>query len=76
MMGCVIFPLLLVLIMEMILRSTEVNINEVTGPSMKAFMDDLTLYAESRSNMEQPVTCLQELFFKNKAFKIPQFINK
>ena len=29
---------------------------------MKAFMDDVTLIAESRSHMEQLVTRLQELF--------------
>ena len=29
---------------------------------MKAFMDDVTLIAESKSHMEQLVTCLQELF--------------
>ena len=61
-MGCVISPLLFVLVMEMILRSPEVNTNEITGPSMKAFMDDVTLVAESRSHMEQLVTHLQELF--------------
>ena len=38
MMRCVISPLLFVLIMEMILCSAEVNTNEITGPSMKAFM--------------------------------------
>ena len=51
-----------VLVMEMILRSAEVNTNEITGPSMKAFMDDVTLVAESRSHMEQLVARLQELF--------------
>ena len=48
--------------MEMILRSADVNTNQITGPSMKAFMDDVTLIAESRSHMEQLVTRLQELF--------------
>ena len=60
--GCVISPLLFVLVIEMILRSAEVNTNKITGPSMKAFMDDVTLVAESRSHLEQLVTCLQELF--------------
>ena len=55
--------------MEMILRSAYVNINQITGPSMKAFMDDVTLIAESRSHMEQLVTRLQE-FFKWAAMKI------
>ena len=62
MMGCVISPLLFVLVMEMILRSADVNTNQITGPSMKAFMDDVTLIAESRSHMEQLVICLQEVF--------------
>ena len=69
MMGYVISPLIFVLVMEMILRSTKVNTNEITGPSMKAFMDDGTLVAESRSHMEQLVTRRQELF-KRAAMKI------
>ena len=52
MMGCVISPLLFVLVMEMILRNADVNTNQITGSSMKAFMDDVTLIAESRSHME------------------------
>ena len=62
MMGCVISTLLFVLVMDMILRSADINTNQITGPSMKAFMDDVTLIAESRSHMEQLVTRLQELF--------------
>ena len=62
MMACVISLLLFILVMEMILRSADVNTNQITGPSMKAFIDDVTLIAESRSHMEQLVTCLQELF--------------
>ena len=62
MMGCVISPLLFVLVMEMILCSANVNTNQITSPSMKAFMEDVTLIAESRSHMEQLVTRLQELF--------------
>ena len=46
-MGYVISPLLFVLVMEMMLLSTEINRNEITGPSMKAFMDDETLVTES-----------------------------
>ena len=61
-MGCVISPLLFILVMEMILHSAEVNTNEITCPFMKAFMDDVTLVAESKSHMEQLVTHLQELF--------------
>ena len=62
MMGCLISPLLFDSVMEMILHNAEVNTNEITGPSMKAFMDDVTLVGESKSHMEQLVTCLQELF--------------
>ena len=60
--GCVISPLLFVLVMEMILRRADVNTNQITGPSIKTFMDDVTLNAESRSHMEQLVTRPQELF--------------
>ena len=52
MMGYVISPLLFVLVMVMILRSAEVNTNEISSPSMKAFIDDITLAAESTSHME------------------------
>ena len=62
MMVCVISPLLFVLVMEMILRRADVNTNQITGLSMKAFMDDVTLIAESRSHMEKLVTHLLELF--------------
>ena len=48
--------------MEMILRCADVNTNEITGPSMKSFKDDVTLITESESHMEQQVTRLQELF--------------
>ena len=69
MMGCVISPLLFVLSMVMILRSADFNTNQITGPSMKAFIDDVTLIAESRADMEQLVTRPQE-FFKSAAMKI------
>ena len=46
----------------MILRSAEVNANEKTCSSMKVFIDDVTLLAETRSHMEQLVTHLPELF--------------
>ena len=62
MMGCVISPDLFVLVMEMILRSADVNTNQIKGSTMKAFMDDVTLIVESRSHMEHLVTCLQEVF--------------
>ena len=61
-MGCVISSLLFVLVIEMILCSADVNTNQITGPSMEAFMDDVSLTAESRSHMEKQVTRLQELF--------------
>ena len=47
-MGRVTYLLLFVLVMEMILRSADVNTNQITGPSMKVFMDDVTLIAVSR----------------------------
>ena len=62
MMGCVVSSLLFILVMEMILHSTEVNTNEINGPSLKAFLDDVNLAVESRSHMEQLVTRLQVLF--------------
>ena len=62
MMGCVISPLLFVWVMEMILLSADVNTNQITGPSMKAFMDGVNLIPESRSDMKQLVTHPQELF--------------
>ena len=62
MMGCVISPLLFVLVMEMILRIADVSTNQITGPSMKAIMYDVTLTAEARSHMEQLLASLQELF--------------
>ena len=62
MMGGIISPLLLVLEMEMILRCSEGNSYEKTGSSMEAFMYDVTLVAESRSHIEQLLTCLQKLF--------------
>ena len=62
MMGCVISPLLFVLVREMILSSADVNTNQISGPSMKAFKDGVTLMAESRSQIQELVTRLQELF--------------
>ena len=62
MIRCVIFPLLFILEMKMILCSAKDNTNKINGPSVKAFMDDVTLIAESRSHMEQLVSHLQELF--------------
>ena len=51
MMGCFISPLLFLLVMD-----------QITSPSMKALMDDVTLIAESSTHMEQQVTRLQEIF--------------
>ena len=73
MMGCVISPLLFVLVRKMILRSAEVNTNQITGPSTKAIMDDVTLIAESRSG-DPPPRALQMGCYENKAFKVPKFI--
>ena len=37
-MGCIISPLLFILVMEMMICSAEVNTYEITGPSVKVFM--------------------------------------
>ena len=58
MIGCVISPLLFVLVMEMILSSAEVIINEINGSSMKAIMDYVILVDKPRSHLEQLVTRL------------------
>ena len=62
MMGCVIAPLIFVLVMEMLLRSTENNTCKKTVPSMKAFMDDVTVISMSKSHMEKLLKHLQKLF--------------
>ena len=62
MMGCGISPLIFVLVMEMLLRSTKDTISKKTVPSMKTFMDDMTVISESKSHMENLLKCLQELF--------------
>ena len=48
--------------MEMLLRSTEDTTSKKTIPSMKAFMDDVTVIAESKSHIEKLLKCLQEIF--------------
>ena len=62
MIGCVISPLILILVMEMLLRSTEDTTSKKTVPSMKAFMNDVTVISESKSHMEKLLKRLQELF--------------
>ena len=62
MMGCVISPLIFVLVMEMLLHSTKDTTNKKTVPSMKAFMDDVMVISESKSHMEKQLKHLQELF--------------
>ena len=61
-MGCVISPLIFVLVMGMLLRSTEDTTSKKTVPSMKVFMDDVTVISESKSHMEKLLKRLQELF--------------
>ena len=61
-MGCVISPLIFVLVMEMLLHSTENTTSKETVLSMKAFMDDVTVISESKSHMEKLLKRLQELF--------------
>ena len=62
MMGCVISPLIFVLVMEMLLHSTEDTTSKKSVPSMKAFMDDVTVVSESKSHMEKLLKRLQKLF--------------
>ena len=62
MMGSVISPLIFVLVMEMLLRSTKDTTSKKTVPSMKAFMDDVKVISESKSHMEKLLKRLQELF--------------
>ena len=62
MMGCVISPFIFVLVMVMLLRSTKYTTSKKTVPSMKAFMDDVTVISESKSYMEKLLKRLQELF--------------
>ena len=77
MMGYVISPLLFVFVMEMILRSTDVNTNQITGPSMKAFMDDVTncrIQITHETTGDPSPRALQMGCYENKAFKVPKFI--
>ena len=46
----------------MLLRSTKDTTSKKTVPSMKAFMDDVTVISESKSHMEKLLKRLQELF--------------
>ena len=62
MIGCVISPLIFVLVMEMLLHSTEDTTSKKTVPSMKAFMNDVAVISESKSHMEKLLKHLQELF--------------
>ena len=62
MMGCVISPLIFVLVMEMLLRCTKDTTSQKTVPSRKAFMDDVTVISELKSHMEKQLKRLQELF--------------
>ena len=60
--GCVISPLIFVLVMEMLLRSNEDTTSKKTVPFMKAFMDDVAVISESKSHMEKLQKRLQKLF--------------
>ena len=61
-MGCVITPLIFVLVMEMLRRSTKDTTSKKTVPSRKAFMDDVIVISESKSHMEKLLKRLRELF--------------
>ena len=62
MIGCVISPLIFILVMEMLLCSTKDTTSKKTVPSTKAFMDDVTVISELKSHTEKLLKCLQELF--------------
>ena len=53
MMECVIFPLIFILVMEMLLPRTEDTTSKKTVPSMKAFMDDMIVISESKSHTKR-----------------------
>ena len=61
MMGCVITPLIFILVMEMLLHSNEDTTSNKTVQSMKVFMDDMTVISELKSHMEKLLKCRQEL---------------
>ena len=62
MVDCVISPLIFVLVIEMLLSSTKDATSKKTVPSMKAFMDDVTVISESKSHMEKLLKRQQGLF--------------
>ena len=62
MMRCVICLLIFVLVMEMLLHSTEDTTSKKTVSSMKAYMDDVTVISELKSHMEKLLKYLLELF--------------
>ena len=62
MMGCVISPLIFVWVMEMLLHSTKDTTSKKTVPSMKTFMDDMTVILELKLHMENLLKRLQEFF--------------
>ena len=72
MMGCVISPLIFVLVVEMLLRSTEDTTRKKTVPPMKDFMDNVTIISKSKSHMEKllkrPTGSFQEGSNKDKTF--------
>ena len=74
MMVCIISPLIFVLVIEMLLHSTEDTISEKTVPSKKAFMDDMTVISTEITH-EKLRKCLQELF-KWVVMKIKPFKNR
>ena len=48
--------------MDILLRSTKDTTSKKTIPSMKAFMDDVTVISELKSHMEKLLKRLQEIF--------------
>ena len=71
MMECVISPLIFVLVMDVLLRCTEDTTCKKTVPSMKAFMDDVTVISELKSHgktAEIPTGAFQVGSNEDKAF--------
>ena len=71
MMGCVISSLIFILVMELLLCSIEDTTSKKTVPSMKAFMDDVTVISELKSHgktAEIPTGAFQVGSNEDKAF--------
>ena len=68
MMACVISPLIFVLVMEMLLHSTKDTTSKKTVPSMKAFMDDMTVISVEITHGKTTERAFQVGCNENKTF--------